>query len=210
MSIAGKGGTVSHVISDQLLHIQTAFQSFSVHSGRIYMHSTFRSGIGTVPYRYRCGRELNLAAFPEPHKIAETGFITLASHSVHKCVTATFMLFRTTHHFNVVIEYRIRSRVELGIDQSIRQFHHLSRTDLPHRVSLYVEIHRVCCSRSVHPNYRQQCGYQYTVDLHTTDWRSCYVAFIFHFRFCNLTVAHYVLSNESSGFGMLDLWALVT
>ena len=101
-SIAGKGGTVSHVISDQLLHIQTAFQSFSVHSGRIYMHTTFRSGIGTVPYRYRCGRELNLAAFPEPHKIAETGFITLASHSVHKCVTATFMLFRTTHHFTMI------------------------------------------------------------------------------------------------------------
>lgn len=168
--VAGQGGTISGVIAGLSLHVQTAFQSFPVHFGGMHKHATFRSGIGLIPYRSGRGRELNIATFPEPHKVAETVFFTAASHTVYKDVAAAFMLFRTTHHFNAVIEYRVRHLVEPGIDQRIRKFQHTSCMDASKRIDPYVKIHGIRGSRGAHFHSRQkQTRQAHTAELYASD-----------------------------------------
>ena len=62
----------------------------------MYGYTAFRGSIGLIPYFYGCRWQLKLAAFPEPYKIIESGFICLAFHTVYDGITAAFMRLRTT------------------------------------------------------------------------------------------------------------------
>ena len=66
------------------------------------------------------------------------------------------MRLRAADDFYIVTEHRRSDRIELGIDQRIRQFHYLPRTDLPQRVNPYVEIHRIRSVRGIRPDTRQK------------------------------------------------------
>ena len=67
------------------------------------------------------------------------------------------MRLRTAQHFNAVIEHRVGSRVELGINQCIRQPQYLPGMETANRIKLRMKIYRVCSLRSMRMGYRQKC-----------------------------------------------------